>query len=161
MRNKSAPSTTKTKGFCRKSICSFVPSCSAKADNWRLRRCPKVLDLPFLDDIPRPARDNAIDLYISDECDDVLRDGMWQTLFTERPDAMTPGERLSWTGGAAGLSLGSDAFFPFGDNIERARKSGVIYVAQPGGSIRDSDVIGTCDKYAMVMAFTGIRLFHH
>ena len=133
----------------------------SKADNWRLRRCPKVLDLPFRADIARPVRDNAIDLYISDEHDDVLRDGVWQLLFTTRPVAMTSVERREWIGGASGLTLGSDAFFPFGDNIERAKKSGVKYIAQPGGSVRDADVIETCDKYGMVMAFTGIRLFHH
>ena len=132
-----------------------------KADNWRLRRCPKVLELPFKSDISRPARDNAIDLYISNDQNDVLCDGDWQDFFTERPGAFTNEERESWLAGASGLSLGSDAFFPFGDNIERARKSGVEYVAQPGGSIRDANVIETCNKYGMVMAFTGIRLFHH
>ena len=132
-----------------------------KADNWRLRRCPKVLDLPFRTDIARPARDNAIDLYISDDCDDVLRDGEWQTIFSKQPAIMSREERLDWISGASGLSLGSDAFFPFGDNIERAKKSGVMYVAQPGGSIRDDNVIETCDKYGMVMAFTSARLFHH
>ena len=133
----------------------------SKADNWRLRQCPAVLELPFRADIGRPARDNAIDLYISDDYDDVLRDGSWQALFTERPRVMTREQRHEWISGATGVSLGSDAFFPFGDNIERARKSGVTYVAQPGGSIRDDDVIETCDKYNIVMAFTGIRLFHH
>jgi len=133
----------------------------SKADNWRLRQSPKVLGLPFKSDIGRPARDNAIDLYISDDSDDVLRDGAWQQLFTVCPDAMTREERLAWIAGATGVSLGSDAFFPFGDNIERAGKSGVMYVAQPGGSIRDDNVIETCDKYGMVMTFTGIRLFHH
>jgi len=133
----------------------------SKADNWRLRQCPKVLELPFLPDIARPARDNAIDLYISDDCSDVLQDGAWQSLFTVRPDAFTREERMQWIAGAQGVALGSDAFFPFGDNIERAAKSGVKYIAQPGGSIRDDNVIETCNKYSMVMAFTGIRLFHH
>lgn len=133
----------------------------AKADNWRLRQCPKVLDLPFRTDISRPSRDNAIDLYISDDFDDVLRNGTWQTLFTEPPCIMTRDERQDFIAGATGVSLGSDAFFPFGDNIERAKKSGVMYIAQPGGSIRDDDVIETCDRYGIVMAFTGIRLFHH
>ena len=133
----------------------------SKADNWWLRHCPKVLELPFRNDIERPLRDNAIDLYISEDCDDVLREGAWQDLFTQRPSPLTRDERGEWIKTAAGVSLGSDAFFPFGDNIERARKSGVRYVAQPGGSIRDGDVIGTCDKYGIVMAFTGIRLFHH
>ena len=133
----------------------------SKADNWWLRQCPKVLDLPFRDDIARPLRDNSIDLYISEDCDDVLREGAWQNLFASRPSPLTRDERDAWIKTAAGVSLGSDAFFPFGDNIERARKSGVQYVAQPGGSIRDDDVIETCDKYGIVMAFTGIRLFHH
>ena len=132
-----------------------------KADNWRLRQYPGVLELPFREKISRPVRDNAIDLYISDDHEDVLRDGAWQELFTAKPPVFTREERMSWIAGATGLSLGSDAFFPFGDNIERARKSGVVYVAEPGGSIRDDAVIGTCDKYNMVMAFTGIRLFHH
>ena len=132
-----------------------------KADNWLLRQCPKVLELPFRDDISRPARDNAIDLYISDDCDEVLSDGAWNLIFTKKPAALSRDERLKWLSGAAGVSLGSDAFFPFGDNIIRARKSGVAYIAQPGGSIRDDNVIETCDKYGIVMAFTGIRLFHH
>lgn len=132
-----------------------------KADNWRLRRHPKVLELPFRTDITRPARDNAIDLYISDDCNDVLRDGVWQDYFTKKPAILTREDRAGWIGGASDLSLGSDAFFPFGDNIERAKKSGVMYIAQPGGSIRDDDVIETCDKHGMVMAFTGVRLFHH
>ena len=132
-----------------------------KADNWRLRRHQKVLELPFKADISRPVRDNAIDLYISDDSDDILRDGVWQSLFSSRPAAFMHNERAEWVAGASGSALGSDAFFPFGDNIERAGKSGVKYIAQPGGSIRDSDVIETCDKYDMVMAFTGIRLFHH
>jgi len=132
-----------------------------KADNWRLRQHEKVLELPFRNDISRPVRDNAVDLYISDDQNEVLREGAWQELFTSAPPAFTREERGSWIAGATGLSLGSDAFFPFGDNIERAKKSGVMYIAQPGGSIRDDDVVGTCDKYGMVMAFTGIRLFHH
>jgi AICAR transformylase/IMP cyclohydrolase PurH len=133
----------------------------SKADNWRLRQCPKVLELPFRSDIARPARDNAIDLYISDDYEDVLSDGIWQSLFTELPCVLTRGERQEWLAGATGVSLGSDAFFPFGDNIERAKKSGVMYIAQPGGSIRDDNVIESCNKYGMVMVFTGIRLFHH
>jgi len=133
----------------------------SKADNWRLRQCPKVLDLPFRKDISRPARDNAIDLYISDDCGDILRDGAWQVLFTVCPPAMSCEERQDWVSGATDLSLGSDAFFPFSDNIERAVKSGVKYIAQPGGSIRDHDVVDACNKYDIVMAFTGIRLFHH
>ena len=132
-----------------------------KADNWRLRRSPWVLELPFKADISRPARDNAIDLYISDDYDDVLREGAWQNLFTAKPEPFSPQLRKDWIEGANGISLGSDAFFPFGDNIERAAKSGVKYIAQPGGSIRDDNVIDTCNKYNMVMAFTGIRLFHH
>ena len=135
-----------------------------KADNWRLRLCPKVLDLPFRGDIRRMDRDNAIDQYISGDPDDsgeVLRDGKWQALFTAKPDALTRDERLEWIAGAGGVSLGSDAFFPFGDNIERAKKSGVAYIAQPGGSIRDDKVIETCDNFDIVMAFTGARLFHH
>jgi len=133
----------------------------SKADNWRLRQNQRILELPFRKDISRPARDNAIDLFISDDSDDVLRDGAWQLLFTEQPLAITREERQEWISCATGLSLGSDAFFPFGDNIERAKKSGVSYVAQPGGSIRDDSVIDACDKYNIVMAFTGIRLFHH
>ncbi len=132
-----------------------------KADNWLLRQNPKVLELPFRDDVRRPDRDNAIDLYIGDEYMDVLREGEWQRLFTVRPDVFTAEEKRAWLDRAAGVSLGSDAFFPFSDNIERARKSGVQYVAEPGGSVRDSDVIECCNRYHMVMAFTGIRLFHH
>jgi AICAR transformylase/IMP cyclohydrolase PurH len=133
----------------------------SKADNWLLRQHPAVLDLPFRDDLPRPARDNAIELYISDDRDDVLSDGIWQTIFTQRPAELTREERKKWISSADGISLGSDAFFPFGDNIERAKRSGVKYIAEPGGSIRDDHVIKTCDKYDMVMAFTGMRLFHH
>ena len=132
-----------------------------KADNWRLRQHPKVLELPFKKELRNYDRDNAIDLYISDDSFDVLRDGIWQTLFTARPPELTIEERVEWLAGAAGAALGSDAFFPFGDNIERAAKSGVNYVAQPGGSIRDDNVIAACDKHGMVMAFTGTRLFHH
>jgi len=132
-----------------------------KADNWFLRQHPFVLDLPFKEGLPRPVRDNTIDLYISDDCDDVLQDGVWQEFFTERPPELTREERSVRISHAADVSLGSDAFFPFGDNIERAKRSGVKYIAQPGGSIRDDNVIETCDKYDMVMAFTGIRLFHH
>ena len=132
-----------------------------KADNWFLRQHPTVLELPFRDDIARAARDNAIDVYISDDYDDVLRDGSWQEIFTECPSALTREEKREFISGFSGVSLGSDAFFPFGDNIERAKRSGVSFIAQPGGSIRDDNVIATCDKYNMVMAFTGIRLFHH
>ncbi len=133
----------------------------SKADNWYLRQHPKVLALPFLPDIRRPDRDNAIDVYISDECDDVLRDGAWQGVFTRRPEALTPEEKKAWIATQTGVTVGSDAFFPFGDNVERARKSGVCYIAEPGGSIRDDNVIAAADKYGIVMAFTGMRLFHH
>ena len=132
-----------------------------KADVWFLRQHPKVLALPFRADIRRPDRDNTIDVYISDEYEDVLADGVWQNFFTEKPEPLTREEKKAWLAGMTGVALGSDAFFPFGDNIERARKSGVEYVAEPGGSIRDDNVIETCNKYGMVMAFTGIRLFHH
>ena len=132
-----------------------------KADNWYLRQHPYVLDLHFRDDLRRPERDNAIELYISDDSDDVLNDNIWQTIFTSRPPELTREERKKWISGASGIALGSDAFFPFGDNIERAKRSGVKYIAEPGGSIRDDNVIETCDKYDMVMAFTGMRLFHH
>ncbi len=132
-----------------------------KADNWYLRQCPKVLGLPFRSDVRRPERDNAIDVYISEEYEDVLADGAWQRLFTEKPEVLTAEEKKAWIATQSGVSIGSDAFFPFGDNIERARKSGVQYVAEPGGSIRDDNVIETADKYGMVMAFTGMRLFHH
>ncbi len=132
-----------------------------KADIWWLRQHPKVLGLQFVDNIRRPDRDNTIDVYISEEYDDVLRDGTWQNLFKVKPEPLTQEEKKEWLSKNTGVSLGSDAFFPFGDNIERARKSGVEYVAQPGGSIRDDNVIETCDKYGIAMAFTGIRLFHH
>ena len=132
-----------------------------KADNWLLRQSPQVLNLPFRDDIKRAERDNAIDLYIGEEYMDVLKDGEWERVFTEKPPVFTKEEKDDWLSQAEGITLGSDAFFPFSDNIERARKSGVKYVAQPGGSIRDQDVIDACDKYDMVMSFTGLRLFHH
>lgn len=132
-----------------------------KADIWFLRQNPKVLTLPFKDELKRADRDNAIDVYISDDDDDVLRDGEWQKIFTERPEPLTREEKKEWLKNLSGVSLGSDAFFPFGDNIERARRSGVEYVAQAGGSIRDDNVIETCDRYNMAMAFTGLRLFHH
>ena len=133
----------------------------SKADNWWLRQASEVIKLPFRSDLPRPARDNAIDLYISDDYDDVLRDGEWQKVFTALPPVFTREDRRRWIAGLSDVALGSDAFFPFGDNIERAKRSGVKYIAQPGGSIRDDNVIETCDKYDMVMAFTAIRLFHH
>ena len=132
-----------------------------KADTWWLRQCPKVMALPFKPGIRRADRDNTIDVYISDEYEDVLRDGTWQQFFTERPAVLTAEEKRAWIAQNKGVALGSDAFFPFGDNIERAHKSGVEYIAQAGGSIRDDHVIDTCDKYGIAMAFTGVRLFHH
>ena len=132
-----------------------------KADNWMLRQCPKVLELQFVDGLGRANRDNAIDNYIGDEYMDVLAEGAWQKVFKVKPEVFTEEEKRAWIGKFEGLSIGSDAFFPFSDNIERARKSGVKYVAQPGGSVRDQEVIDCCDKYGMAMAFTGIRLFHH
>ena len=132
-----------------------------KADIWWLRQNPKVMGLQFVDDISRPVRDNTIDVYISEEHDDVLRDAVWQTLFKVKPEVLTMEEKKEWIAKNTDVSIGSDAFFPFGDNIERAYKSGVKYIAEPGGSIRDDNVIETCDKYGMAMAFTGIRLFHH
>ena len=132
-----------------------------KADNWFLRQCPKVLNLPFKDTISRAERDNAIDVYIGDEYMDVLADGMWEKTFTEKPEVFTKEEKRAWLDQMTDVTLGSDAFFPFSDNIERAHKSGVKYIAQPGGSVRDDNVIDTCNKYGMVMSFTGIRLFHH
>jgi len=132
-----------------------------KADIWWLRQHPKVLGLQFVDNIRRPDRDNAIDIYISDEHDDVLAEGVWQNTFKVKPEVLTEAEKKEWIAKMSGVTVGSDAFFPFGDNVERARKSGVQYIAQPGGSIRDDQVIATADKYGMVMAFTGIRLFHH
>ena len=132
-----------------------------KADIWWLRQSPKVLGLQFIDGIRRADRDNTIDVYISDEYEDVLADGTWQKLFKVKPEVFTKEEKKEWLAKNTGVSLGSDAFFPFGDNIERAHKSGVEYIAQPGGSVRDDNVIETCNKYNMAMAFTGIRLFHH
>lgn len=132
-----------------------------KADIWWLRQHPKVMNLPFVDKIRRADRDNTIDIYISDDYDDVLQDGAWQQFFSQRPEPLTREEKREWLAQNAGVALGSDAFFPFGDNIERAHKSGVQYVAQAGGSVRDDHVIATCDKYDIAMAFTGIRLFHH
>ena len=133
----------------------------SKADNWYLRQCPKVLALPFAKGVKRPDRDNAIDIYISDEYEDVLAEGTWQLYFTERPEPLTREEKKAWLATQTGVSVGSDAFFPFGDNVERARKSGVCYIAQPGGSVRDDNVIETADKYDIAMCFTGARLFHH
>ena len=133
----------------------------SKADNWLLRQHPKVLGLQFVDGIRRPDRDNAIDVYISDEYEDVLAEGVWQETFKVKPEPLTAEEKKAWIAQMHGVSVGSDAFFPFGDNVERARKSGVQYIAQPGGSIRDDNVIDTCNKYGIVMAFTGMRLFHH
>ena len=132
-----------------------------KADNWFLRQNPKVLNLPFVEGIGRADRDNAIDLYIGEDYMDVLADGAWEKIFTEKPEVFTREEKRAWLDRMQDVALGSDAFFPFGDNIERAHRSGVKYVAQPGGSIRDDNVIATCNKYGMVMCFTGIRLFHH
>ncbi len=132
-----------------------------KADIWHLRQHEKVLNLPFLDSVGRPDRDNTIDVYISDEYEDVLADGVWQTLFSEKPEPFTKAEQKAYLATIKGVALGSDAFFPFGDNIERASKSGVSYIAEPGGSIRDDNVIAACDKHGMVMCFTGMRLFHH
>ncbi len=132
-----------------------------KADIWWLRQCPKVMSLPFKEGIRRADRDNTIDVYIGDEYEDVLREGVWQQFFTEKPAPLTQEEKKAWISQNTGVCLGSDAFFPFGDNIERAHKSGVSYIAQAGGSVRDDNVIETCDKYGIAMAFTGIRLFHH
>ncbi len=132
-----------------------------KADNWHLRQSDKVLNLPFLDTVKRPDRDNAIDVYISEDWDDVLRDGEWQKVFKYRPEPFTKEEKRAYLDTISGVCLGSDAFFPFGDNIERAKKSGVSYIAEPGGSIRDDNVIDVCNSYNIAMAFTGMRLFHH
>ncbi|MCL2864170.1 MAG: phosphoribosylaminoimidazolecarboxamide formyltransferase [Lachnospiraceae bacterium] len=132
-----------------------------KADNWWLRQAPKVLELDFKDGIGRADRDNAIDLYIGEEYEDLLTEGIWQNIFVTKPEVFSREEKRAWIATLSGVSLGSDAFFPFGDNIERAHKSGVKFVAQPGGSVRDDNVIEACNKYNMVMAFTGIRLFHH
>ena len=133
----------------------------SKADNWFLRQHPMVLALPFRADVRRPDRDNAIDIYISDEYEDVLAEGEWQKVFTSRPEVLTAEAKKAWIATQSGVTVGSDAFFPFGDNVERARKSGVKYIAQPGGSIRDDHVIETANKHGMVMCFTGMRLFHH
>ncbi len=133
----------------------------SKADNWYLRQCPKVLALPFKKGVKRPDRDNAIDIYISDEYEDVLAEGTWQLYFETRPEPLTREEKKAWLATQTGVSVGSDAFFPFGDNVERARKSGVCYIAQPGGSVRDDNVIETANKYDIAMCFTGARLFHH
>lgn len=132
-----------------------------KADNWHLRQSPSVLELPFLDGLPRSVRDNAIDVYLSEEADDVRGDDIWRQFFKEQPRKLSYEEKREYLSKLTGVSLGSDAFFPFGDNIVRARRSGASYVAQPGGSVRDTDVINQCDEYGMVMAFTGMRLFHH
>ena len=133
----------------------------SKADTWWLRQCPKVMNLPFKPGIRRADRDNTIDVYVSEEHDDILREGVWQQFFTEKPAVLTREEKRDWIAKNNNVALGSDAFFPFGDNIERAHKSGVQYIAQAGGSIRDDNVIETCDKYGIAMAFTGVRLFHH
>ncbi|WP_425754879.1 phosphoribosylaminoimidazolecarboxamide formyltransferase [Ihubacter sp. rT4E-8] len=132
-----------------------------KADFWHLRQADKVINLPFKDDIARATRDNTIDVYLGDEYEDVLRDGVWETLFTEKPQPFTREEQRAYLDTITGVALGSDAFFPFGDNIERAKKSGVSYIAEPGGSVRDDNVLEVCDKYDMVTVFTGMRLFHH
>ena len=133
----------------------------SKADNWYLRQNPKVLGLQFVDGIRRPDRDNAIDIYTSDEYEDVLAEGVWQTKFKVKPPVLTAEEKKAWIAAQTGVTCGSDAFFPFGDNVERAHKSGVTYIAEPGGSIRDDNVIEAADKYGMTMCFTGLRLFHH
>ena len=132
-----------------------------KADNWYLRQHPRVLGLEFVDGIRRPNRDNAIDVYTSDEWEDVLRDGEWQQVFKVKPEPLTREEKKAWITTQKGVTVGSDAFFPFGDNVERARKSGVDFIVEPGGSIRDDNVIETADRYGIAMAFTGMRLFHH
>ena len=132
-----------------------------KADVWHLRQCRKVLELPFLDEMKRPDRDNCIDVYISDDPEEILAEGNWQKYFKTKPEPLTAEEKKAYLSGITGVALGSDAFFPFGDNIERAKRSGVSYIAEPGGSIRDDNVIETCDKYGMAMAFTHMRLFHH
>ena len=132
-----------------------------KADNWWLRQAPQVMNLPFVDSIRRADRDNAIDLYIGEDYMDVLADGAWEKIFKEKPEVFTREAKREWLDHMTDVALGSDAFFPFGDNIERAHRSGVKFIAQPGGSVRDDNVIETCNKYGMVMSFTGIRLFHH
>jgi len=133
----------------------------SKADLWHLRQHPKTLNLPFIETVGRPERDNCIDIYLSDEPEDILKDGIWQNFFTTKPEVLTKEEKRAYLDTITGVSLASDAFFPFGDNIERAKKSGVSYVAQPGGSVRDDQVIETCDNFGMAMSFTGMRLFHH
>jgi len=133
----------------------------SKADLWHLRQHPKTLALPFREDVGRPDRDNCVDIYLSEEPDEVLAEGVWQKFFTEKPEVLSSAEKRAYLDGITGVALGSDAFFPFGDNIERAKRSGVSYVAEPGGSIRDDQVIETCDRFGMAMAFTGMRLFHH
>ena len=132
-----------------------------KADNWQLRHMPRVLDLPFRDDVSKPNRDNAIDVYLGDTPEDVIGDDVWAETFTRQPEPLTAADRKQWLAKVTGVALGSDAFFPFGDNIERARRSGVTAIVEPGGSIRDQQVIDTCNKYGIVMAFCGLRLFHH
>ncbi|HOC60130.1 MAG TPA: phosphoribosylaminoimidazolecarboxamide formyltransferase [Smithellaceae bacterium] len=132
-----------------------------KADNWQLRHMPKVLDLPFREDVAKPNRDNAIDVYLGDTPEEVIGDAVWAETFSRQPDPLTPAEKKEWLGKVTGVSLGSDAFFPFGDNIERAHRSGVTAIVEAGGSIRDQQVIDTCNKYGIVMAFCGLRLFHH
>ena len=132
-----------------------------KADNWLLRQCPKVLNLPFKEDVGRPNRDNAIDVYMSDDYADVLEDGQWQQFFTEQPEPLTREEKREWLDKMDGVALGSDAFFPFSDNVQRAHRSGVKYIAQPGGSIRDDVVIDACNEFGIAMYFSGMRLFHH
>lgn len=132
-----------------------------KADNWLLRQCPKVLELPFREDVGRPNRDNVIDVYMSDDYEDVIADGQWQKFFTQQPEPLTREEKKAWLAQMDGVALGSDAFFPFSDNIDRAKRSGVKYIAQPGGSVRDDLVIESCNNYGMVMYFSGMRLFHH
>ena len=132
-----------------------------KADNWLLRQCPKVLNLPFKEDVGRPNRDNAIDVYMSDDYADVLEDGQWQQFFTEQPEPLTREEKREWLDKMDGVALGSDAFFPFSDNVQRAHRSWVKYIAQPGGSIRDDLVIEACNEYGIAMYFSGMRLFHH
>ena len=148
-------------GAGQQSRVHFTRLAGQKADNWWLRQCPKVMNLPFKEKIRRADRDNAIDLYIGDEYMDVLADGAWENIFTEKPEVFTKEEKREWLDKLTDVTLGSDAFFPFFDNIERAHKSGVKYIAQPGGSVRDDAVIDCCNKYNMAMAFTGIRLFHH
>ena len=133
----------------------------SKADTWYLRQHPRVLALPFVPGIHRPDRDNAIDVYLSDESEDILAEGVWQQYFSQRPEPLSREEKRAWLDTQTDVALGSDAFFPFGDNIERAAKSGVVCVAQPGGSVRDDNVIAAADKHGMVMCFTGVRLFHH